>query len=119
LRSASDVDIGDDMGYQALDDHSSFGLSPEHDRARAFDDDDAGPRTSIGHRPLGDDRTRGLGDVPFDLTNILSTLQTMREDVAGIEDEGERRATTARFASEFVFKKMDADRDEREETKAL
>jgi len=57
-----------------------------------------------------------LGDVPFDLPNILSALQTIREDVAGIEDEAERRATTARFASDFVFKRMGVDGDEKEET---
>jgi len=49
------------------------------------------------------------------LVNILDTLQTMREDMAGIEDEKERRATTARFASESVFKRMGVDGDERDD----
>lgn len=105
-------DIGDDSGgYEALDDRStsSLNFSPEHD-----DDDDADPRTSIGGQRSGD-RAASLGDVPFDLPNILNALQTIREDVAGIENEAERRATTARFASEFVFKRMGVDGDEREE----
>ena len=106
-------DIGDDSGgYEALDDRStsSLNFSPEHDD----DDDDADPRTSIGGQRSGD-RAASLGDVPFDLPNILNALQTIREDVAGIENEAERRATTARFASEFVFKRMGVDGDEREE----
>lgn len=61
----------------------------------------------------------GLTDAstPFDLTDILASLQTMREDVAGIEDEAQRRATTARFASEFVFQTMGVDGGEKEGTK--
>lgn len=108
-------DIGDDLGggggYEALDDRSNSSLtfSPEH-----VDDDDADPRTSTGGQRSGD-RAAGLGDVPFDLPNILNALQTIREDVAGIENEAERRATTARFASEFVFRRMGVEGDEREE----
>jgi hypothetical protein len=110
-------DIGDDLlsggGYEALDDrsNSSLNFSPEHDN-----EDDADLRTSIGGGQRSGDRAGSLGDVPFDLPNILSALQTIREDVAGIEDEAERRATTARFASEFVFKRMGVDGDEREGT---
>ena len=108
LRSAtsgfpSDVD-DDHAGYEALDDRSSF--SPEHefgDAAAAEAD-----RTPVG---------RVDASSPFDLTDILASLQTMREDVAGIEDEAQRRATTARFASEFVFQKMGADEGEKERTK--
>jgi hypothetical protein len=116
LRSAvSDVDIGDEAGYayEALDDRSSLNFSPEHEheRMRVFDDD-SDPRTSTD-RPFGG-QTEDLGDEPFDLTNILGTLQTMREDMAGIENEEERKATTARFASEFVFKRMGMDEEERE-----
>jgi len=79
-----------------------------------FDDDDADPCTATGQRFRGKAPDLG-GDIPFDLTNILDTLQTMREDMAGIEDEKERRATTARFASEFVSKTMGVDGDERDE----
>jgi len=116
LRSAvSDVDIGDEVGYgyEALDDRSSLNFSPEHEheRMRVFDDN-SDPRTSTGRRFGG--QTADLGDEPFDLTNILGTLQTMREDMAGIENEEERKATTARFASEFVFKRMGMDEEERE-----
>lgn len=93
-------DVDDHAGYQALDDRSSF-FSPEHD----FDDADADPRTPVG---LTDARA------PFDLTDILASLQTMRENVAGIEDEAQRRAATARFASEFVFQRMGVDGGERE-----
>ena len=105
------------MGYEALDDRSSVNFSPEHEHehehgTRAFGDD-AEPGTSKGQRFGG--RAPGLGDVSFDLTKILGTLDTMREDMAGIEDEGERRARTARFASEFVFKSMSVDGDKREE----
>ena len=112
-RSAvSDVDFGDDdLGYEALDDRSSLNFSPEHEHergARAFDGD-AEPGTSTSQRFRG--RAAGLGDVPFELTNILSTLDTMREDMAGIEDEDERKARTARFASEFVFKGMSVEGD--------
>jgi hypothetical protein len=121
LRSAaSDVaDIGDDLlGYEALDDRSSVNFSPEHEHehergTRTFGDD-AEPGTSTTGQRFGG-RAPGLGDVSFDLTNILSTLDTMREDMAGIEDEGERRARTARFASEFVFKGMSVDGGRREE----
>ncbi|KAI9510588.1 hypothetical protein F5148DRAFT_554625 [Russula earlei] len=107
----SDVDVGEDAGYEALDDRSSFNLSieHEHEHAPAFDDDGAGLRTSIGQR------VAALGDAPFDLTNMLSALRTIREDVAVIEDEAERRATTARFASEFVYKRMSGDGDESQE----
>jgi hypothetical protein len=116
LRSAvSDVDIGDEVGYgyEALDDHSSLNFSPEHEheRMRMFDVN-SDPRTSTGRRFGG--QTADLGDEPFDLTNILGTLQTMREDMAGIENEEERKAATARFASEFVFKRMGMDEEERE-----
>ena len=114
-------DTGDDLcgpsgGYEALDDRSTgslnFSLENEDDDV---DVDGADPRTSIGGQRSGD-RAANLGAVPFDLPNILSALQTIREDVAGIEDEAERRATTARFASEFVFRKMGVDGDEKEET---
>jgi hypothetical protein len=113
-------DTGDDLlgggggGYEALDDrsNSSLNFSPEHD-------DDADPSTSMGGGgQRSGDRAASLGDGPFDLPNILSALQTIREDVAGIEDEAERRATTARFASEFVFRSMGVDGDEREETES-
>ena len=117
LRSAvSDVDVGDVLGYEALDDRSSLNFSPEHEHergTRAFDGDAEPGTTSTSQRFGG--RAAGLGDEPFDLTNILSTLDTMREDMAGIEDEEERRARTARFASEFVFKGMNVDGDKREE----
>jgi hypothetical protein len=118
LRSGgvSDVEIGSDAGYEALDDRSSANFSPEHEHGptRVFDDDDdADPPTATGQRFRG--KAPDLGDMPFDLTNILDTLQTMREDMAGIEDEEERRATTARFASKFVFKRMGVDGDERDE----
>ena len=117
LRSGgvSDVEIGSDAGYEALDDRSSANFSPEHEHGptRVFDDDDVDPRTATGQRFGG--KAPDLGDIPFDLTNILDTLQTMREDMAGIEDEKERRATTARFTSEFVFKRMGVDGDEGDE----
>ena len=118
LRSAASEmsisDTGDDLsgggGYEALDDRSSLNFSPEHEDDVDLEATDL--RASMG----GGDQAAGLGDVPFDLPNILSALQTIREDVAGIEDEAERRATTARFASEFVFKRMGVDGDETEET---
>ena len=112
----SDVEIRSDAGYEALDDRSSANFSPEHEHGptRVFDDDDdADPRTATDQRFRG--KAPDLGDIPFDLTNILDTLQNMREDMAGIEDEKERRATTAHFASEFVFKRMGVDGDERDE----
>ena len=99
-----DLGVGVGGGYEALDDISngSFDFSPE--QGGDVDINDPGdPR-----RPSGD-RAAGLGDVPFNLPNILNSLQTIREDVAGIEDEAERRATTARFASEFVYKRMGVD----------
>lgn len=118
LRSAasgfpSDVDY-DHAGYEALDDRSSF-FSPEHEFGEAEAETDL--RTPVGQR-LGGEQV-GLTDAsaPFDLTNILASLQTMREDVSGIEDEAQRRATTARFASEFVFQRMGADEAEKEGTK--
>ena len=53
-------------------------------------------------------------DVPrlgagFDLGEILSTLQSVREDVAGIGDERLRREYSARLASDFVFSRMGDD----------
>ncbi|KAI0252375.1 hypothetical protein BJV78DRAFT_1202454 [Lactifluus subvellereus] len=119
LRSSGAFDVDDRVGYEALDDdRSSFGFSPEHDDEHVFDDDDANPRRTStasgsggGGGQRGGERRLGLddSDVPFDLTNILSALHSVREDVAGIEDEAQRRATTARFASEFVFKRMGVD----------
>ncbi|KAI0283911.1 hypothetical protein BGY98DRAFT_635701 [Russula aff. rugulosa BPL654] len=54
---------------------------------------------------------------PRQVASDLATEQpTVREDVAGIEDEAERRATTARFASEFVYKRMGVDDGEGKET---
>ena len=135
--AASASDIDDHVGYEALDDdRSSFGFSaPEHDEYKLFDDhddddhdEDADQRMSTstttaggGGRRVGGERRLGLGDDDgdggsFDLTNILSALHSVREDVAGIEDEAQRRATTARFASEFVFKRMGVDGDEVRET---
>ena len=116
LRSAaSDVDFEDDhLGYEALDDRSSLNVSPEHEHER-------GERAFEGDAEPGMSTSQGFGgrasDVPLDLANILSTLDTMREDMAGIEDEGERRARTARFASEFVFKSMSVDGDSMETKK--
>ncbi|KAH9179169.1 hypothetical protein EDB89DRAFT_778347 [Lactarius sanguifluus] len=94
-------DVDDLAGYEALDDRGSF-FSPEHE----FADPDADPRT-----PIGRGERVGLTDgrAPFDLADILASLQTMREDVAGIEDEAQRKAATARFASEFVFQRMSVD----------
>ena len=109
----SDVD-DDHAGYEALDDRSSF-FSPEHEFGETEAETDL--RTPVG-RLLGGEQV-GLSDAsePFDLTNILASLRTMREDVSGIEDEAQRRATTARFASEFVFQRMGADGAEKEDTK--
>ncbi|KAH9080609.1 hypothetical protein EDB83DRAFT_2513577 [Lactarius deliciosus] len=99
-------DVDDLAGYEALDDRGSF-FSPEHE----FADPDADPRT-----PIGRGERVGLTDgrAPFDLADILASLQTMREDVAGIEDEAQRKAATARFASEFVFQRMGVDGGEGE-----
>ena len=122
IRSAvSDLsisDTGDDLGvgggYEALADISndSLNFSPEHGD---FDVDEGDPRPSTSGQPSGD-RAAGLGDAPFNLPNILNALQTIREDVAGIEDEAERKATTARFASEFVYKRMGVDDGDGKET---
>ncbi|KAF8272185.1 hypothetical protein EI94DRAFT_1796327 [Lactarius quietus] len=103
----SDVD-DDHAGYEALDDRSSY-FSPEHE----FGEAEADSRTPVGQR-------LGLTDAsaPFDLTDILASLQTMRDDVSGIEDEAQRRATTARFASEFVYQRMGVDGGERGGTKS-
>jgi hypothetical protein len=116
--SISDTGDGHDLcvggGYEALDDISngSLNFSPEHGDV---DVDDGDPRPSISGQRSGD-RAASLGDVPFNLPNILNALQTIREDVAGIEDEAERRATTARFASEFVYKRMGVDDGDGKET---
>lgn len=40
--------------------------------------------------------------IPFDLADIFASLQIMREDVAGIEEEARQRAATTHFVSEFV-----------------
>jgi len=88
-------------------------VSLEHEHA--FDDGVGVTARAPSIGPRFGERAAGLGDVPFDLTDMLGTLQTMREDVSGIEDEAERRAMTARFASEFVFKSMSVDGDERED----
>jgi hypothetical protein len=110
-------DTGDDLGvgggYEALDDTGDgWNFLPEHGDVD-IDDGDPRPSTS-GQR--SSDGAAGLGDAPFNLPNILNALQTIREDVAGIEDEAERRATTARFASEFVYKRMGADEGDEKET---
>jgi Alpha and gamma adaptin binding protein p34 len=107
------------LGYEALDDdHGSsfeFDFSPgQHEHDHLTDE-----RTSMSmgggggeHRVSGEHRAGREGgvndddEVPFDLTNILSELQTVRENVAGIGDEARRKEMTARFASEFVFKRM-------------
>jgi hypothetical protein len=122
IRSAmSDLsisDTGDDLGvgsgYEALDDISNDSLNFSPERGNV-DIDDGDPRPSTSGQQSGD-RATGLGDGPFNLPNILNALQTIREDVAGIEDEAERRATTARFASEFVYKRMGVDDGDGKET---
>lgn len=49
----------------------------------------------------------GAGPGPsLDLADILSTLQTVREDVAGMEDEDVRRMVGARVAAGFVLRRM-------------
>jgi hypothetical protein len=51
------------------------------------------------------DRDRELEeDAPtFDLTRILSALQGMKEEIAGIEDESERRKAAAKVALGLVY----------------
>jgi hypothetical protein len=81
IRSAiSDLsisDTGDDLGlgggYEALDDISngSSNFSPEHGDV---DIDDGDPRPSISDQRSGD-RAASLGNVPFNLSSILNTLQ--------------------------------------------
>ncbi|KAI0322363.1 hypothetical protein OF83DRAFT_1080281 [Amylostereum chailletii] len=83
----SDAD-GEDFGlggYQSLNDANSS-VDP----------------SEFLHEGEGDPNRR-----PFDLTDILGTLESVKKDVQGIEDEGARRARAAKFASEFVFERMD------------
>ncbi|EKM79269.1 hypothetical protein AGABI1DRAFT_113845 [Agaricus bisporus var. burnettii JB137-S8] len=40
---------------------------------------------------------------PFDLSRVLGTLQQMKEDISGIEDESERRKAAARVALGLVY----------------
>jgi hypothetical protein len=40
---------------------------------------------------------------PFDLSRVLGTLQQMKEDISGIEDEDERRKAAARVALGLVY----------------
>ncbi|KAH9980342.1 hypothetical protein BGW80DRAFT_1274909, partial [Lactifluus volemus] len=100
----NDDDAADDhVGYEALDDdHGSsfeFDFSPtQHEHERLSDE-----RTSMSMGGGGVHRGPGLND------GDENELQTVREDVAGIGDEARRREMTARFASEFVFKRMGMD----------
>ncbi|EIM85963.1 uncharacterized protein STEHIDRAFT_139781 [Stereum hirsutum FP-91666 SS1] len=55
----------------------------------------------------------GIG-TSLDLADILSTLQSVREGVAGMGDEDARRAIGARVASEFVIGRMGMGGDEGE-----
>lgn len=57
---------------------------------------------------------RGVGEAdvrdpraPFDLMDMLGALASMRDGVQGLDDEHARRDAAARFASEFVFGRMD------------
>ncbi|KAH9004850.1 hypothetical protein EDB83DRAFT_2324123 [Lactarius deliciosus] len=75
--------------------HRGSFFPPEH----GFEDADADPRTLVGRGERG-------ARAPFDLADILTSLQSMREVVAGIENEAQRRAATARFA---VFQRMGVD----------
>ncbi|KAI0052716.1 hypothetical protein FA95DRAFT_1553380 [Auriscalpium vulgare] len=87
-------DVDPNAGYEALDDHGTFS-----------DDDEELLATAV---PRSLDLGLGGGhNAPFDLTDMLGTLQALKDDIAGIEDEERRRAMSARFASDFVFNRMD------------
>ncbi|KAI0056115.1 hypothetical protein BV25DRAFT_1921266 [Artomyces pyxidatus] len=64
----------------------------------------------LEHESIADNMDISLaGDdarAPFDLEDILNSLQSVREEVAGMGDEEQRRAYTARFTSDFVVRRM-------------
>ncbi|TDL22180.1 hypothetical protein BD410DRAFT_839981 [Rickenella mellea] len=71
-----------------------------------------------GHSPLGDQSQsddRGDSDFDtFDLSRVLGALQLMKEEIAGIDDEGEKRKAAAKVALGLVYG-LHGDFDEHEE----
>jgi len=98
---SSDSDVGDSERERRLMMKRSVG-EKDSDASRSSSSSPYRGSTSIDSCQQSGDRAASLGDVPFDLPNILSTLQTLREDVVGI--------------SEFVFRRMGVNGNEREET---
>ncbi|KAF5385629.1 hypothetical protein D9757_005542 [Collybiopsis confluens] len=121
LGSASDLgDIGDEEAHPVdsndgdthnvhLDDEkeSDDGLPSEREirdsAQRIFGPLPTAPLNS-GREYAEDDNMSDFGDnINFDLTQMVSAIQGMKEEISGIEDEDERRKAAARVALGLVY----------------
>ncbi|KAJ8080493.1 hypothetical protein PM082_017326 [Marasmius tenuissimus] len=59
--------------------------------------------TSSRHRESGDDGGDDYEMTPFDLSHVMGALQGMKAEIAGMEDEQERRKAAARVALGLVY----------------
>ena len=119
-KNGAKLEPDDDVGFD--DDFSDFVSGPSsshppdpnfataHPFSQIDDDesDDLPSRSEIesaASRIFDTERNRELDEgVPsFDLSNILSALQGMKEEIAGIEDESERRKAAAKAALGLVY----------------
>jgi len=99
------VTASEDAGYNALDDSEDEDL-PSHAEimstsARIFGP--APPSTLTKSSSAEKDASYPAEDEDFDISAAFSTLQAMREEISGIEDEGERRRAAARVALGFAY----------------
>ncbi|KAI0036514.1 hypothetical protein K488DRAFT_67534 [Vararia minispora EC-137] len=93
----TDEPLDDAQGWVALNDSAlELGRFDEYEI-------DAAVRAHEGELDVRD--ARGA----FDLVEVLGALASVRADVAGIGDESARRDAAAKFASEFVFGRMDGE----------
>ncbi|KAH8104811.1 hypothetical protein BXZ70DRAFT_922522 [Cristinia sonorae] len=85
---------------QSLDSPMMFSTSLAHSpstRSRDFDT----PNSSFAPDEDEDEEDYEVG--AFDLSRVLSALQGMKEEISGMEDEGERRKAAARVALGLVY----------------
>ncbi|KAG7088342.1 hypothetical protein E1B28_012346 [Marasmius oreades] len=110
LGSQPDVGDLDDMARRQDSSDNDFDGLPSEEEVRKSAEQIFGtsfvgppspqsPANTGAHEPVGDDYEM----TPFDLSRMFSALQDMKNEIAGIDDEEERRRAAARVALGLVY----------------